>query len=134
MAIKNKVQELAIYQAKNGAIELKPDFDKETFWLSKKQIADIFNIDRSVVSKHIKSIFQDKELDQKLVCANFVHTTKHGSIAGKTQTRLLKHYNLDIVLAVGYRAKFSLAVEFRKWATKISLRTFESSRGYKIIN
>lgn len=119
MTIKNKVQELAIYQAKNGAIELKPDFDKETFWLSKKQIADIFNIDRSVVLKHIKSIFQDKELDQKLVCANFAHTTKHGSITGKTQTRLLKYYNLDIVLAVGYRAKSSLAVEFRKWATKI---------------
>lgn len=118
MTTKNKVQELAIYQAKNGAIELKPDFNKETFWLSKKQIANIFNIDRSVVSKHIKSIFQDKEIDQKLVCANFAHTTKHGSITGKTQTRLLKHYNLDIVLAVGYRAKSSLAVEFRKWATK----------------
>lgn len=54
-----------------------------------------------------------------MVCANFAHTTKHGSIAGKTQTRLLKYYNLDIVLAVGYRAKSSLAVEFRKWATKI---------------
>ncbi len=116
--MKNKPQKLAIYQAKSGAIELRQDFDKETFWANKKQIADIFDIDRSVVSKHIKNIFQDKELDQKLVCADFAHTTKHGSIKNKTQTRLLKYYNLDIVLAVGYRAKSSVAVDFRRWATK----------------
>ena len=84
---KIKIQKLAIYQAKNGAIELRQDFDRETFWANKKQIAAIFDVHRSVVSKHIKNIFQDKELDEKLVCADFSHTTKHGSMKNKTQTR-----------------------------------------------
>lgn len=115
---KTQKTQALIYQAKDGAIELKTGTKNKTLWASKIQIAQIFNIDRSVVSKHIKNIFLDKELNEKLVCANFAHTTKHGSIQDKTQTRNLEHYNLDIILAVGYRAKSSVAIEFRKWATK----------------
>lgn len=107
-----------IYQTKDGAIELRSNTKTETIWASKMQIAQIFGVDRSVVSKHIKNIFSDKELDEKVVRANFAHTTSHGAIKGKTQTKNLEHYNLDIILAVGYRTKSSLAVEFRKWATK----------------
>ncbi len=119
----NKKQQIPseplIYQGKNGAIELKSDSKIETIWANKAQIAQIFGIDRSVVSRHIKNIFIDKELDEKVVCANFAQTTSHGAIKGKTQTRKLEHYNLDIILAVGYRTKSSLAINFRKWATKI---------------
>jgi death-on-curing family protein len=111
-------EKLAIYQTKDGALELRRDFDNNTIWASKKQIAEIFGVDRSVVSRHIKNIFEDKELSAKQVCAKFAHTTKHGSIKGKTQTRNLDYYNLDIILAVGYRTKSSVAIEFRKWATK----------------
>lgn len=107
-----------IYQAKDGAIELKTFVKSQTIWASKKQIAQIFGVDRSVVSKHIKNIFLDQELDQKVVCANFAQTTSHGAIKGKVQTNNLEHYNLDIILAVGYRTKSSLAIEFRKWATR----------------
>lgn len=107
-----------IYQAKDGSIELKGFVKTQTIWASKKQIAQIFGVDRSVVSKHIKNIFLDQELDQKVVCANFSHTTSHGAIKGKVQTNNLEHYNLDIILAVGYRIKSSLAIEFRKWATR----------------
>jgi death-on-curing family protein len=107
-----------IYQAKDGAIELKSFVKTQTIWASKKQIAQIFGVDRSVVSKHIKNIFLDQELDQKVVCANFAQTTSHGAIKGKAQTNNLEHYNLDIILAVGYRTKSSLAIEFRKWATR----------------
>lgn len=107
-----------IYQTKDGAIELRNNIKTETIWASKMQIAQIFGVDRSVVSKHIKNIFSDKELDEKVVRANFAHTTSHGAIKGKTQTKNLEHYNLDIILAVGYRTKSSLAIEFRKWATK----------------
>ena len=107
-----------IYQAKDGAIELKSFVKMQTIWASKKQIAQIFGVDRSVVSKHIKNIFLDQELDQKVVCANFAQTTSHGAIKGKVQTNNLEHYNLDIILAVGYRTKSSLAIEFRKWATR----------------
>ncbi|MCE2687565.1 MAG: virulence protein RhuM/Fic/DOC family protein [Rickettsiales bacterium] len=107
-----------IYQAKDGSIELKSFVKSQTIWASKKQIAQIFGVDRSVVSKHIKNIFLDQELDQKVVCANFAQTTSHGAIKGKEQTNNLEHYNLDIILAVGYRTKSSLAIEFRKWATR----------------
>jgi hypothetical protein len=103
-----------IYQAKNGAIELKFDDKKETVWASQKQIAEIFGIDRSVVTKHIKNIFKDGEVKEKEVCAIFAHTTKHGAIKGKTQVKEIKIYNLDIILAVGYRTNSSQAIEFRK--------------------
>lgn len=116
---KKKISEIIVYQASNGAIELKGDTEQETLWANKKQIAEIFGTDRSVVSRHIKNIFQDKELDEKVVRAYFAHTTQHGSIEGKTQTRTLDFYNLDIILAVGYRTHSSRAIEFRKWATSI---------------
>lgn len=112
-------KQITIYQTENGAIELIADTDIDTIWASKKHIADIFGIDRSVVSRHIKNIFKDAELDEKVVCAKFAHTSQHGAIAGKTQTQLLDYYQLDIILAVGYRTNSKQAIEFRKWATAI---------------
>jgi len=111
--------QLAIYQAENGALELRADASKDTIWASKKQIAEIFGIDRSVVSRHIKNIFNDAELDEKVVCANFAHTTQHGALKGKQQTNLIDYYNLDIILSVGYRTKSSRAIQFRQWANNI---------------
>jgi len=78
----------------NGEIELSIPMEDETIWATTKDIANIFNIDRSVVSRHIKNIFKDGELDEKVVCANFAHTTQHGALSNKTQTRELKYYNL----------------------------------------
>ncbi len=112
---KNK---LMIYQAKNGAIELRGDFNNETVWATQKQIADIFEIDRSVATKHIHNIFKDKELDKEMVCAKFAQTTQHGAIKGKTQTKQVEFYDLDIILAVGYRTNSAKAIAFRIWATK----------------
>jgi hypothetical protein len=103
----------------NGEIELDVSVDKETVWASTNDIASLFVIDRSVVSKHIKNIFKDKELDIDVVCANFAHTTKHGALNNKTQTKLVKYYNLDIILSVGYRTNSVYAIKFRQWATKI---------------
>jgi len=111
-------KEIIIYQSKSGKIEFKGDLQKETLWASQTQIADIFNVDRSVVTKHIKNIFSDKELDEKMVSAKFAQTTPHGAIKEKTQTKDVIFYNLDIILAVGYRTKSSMAVNFRQWATK----------------
>ena len=111
-------KKIAIYQAKNGAIELTLDESREIIWANKKQIAQIFGIDRSVVSRHIKNVFNDAELDSTVVCANFAHTTEHGAIQGKTQTKKVDFYSLDIILAVGYRTNSVKAIEFRKWATK----------------
>jgi len=108
---------VVLYQS--GEIELEISVKDETIWATVKDIAQLFDIDRSVVSRHIKNIFKDKELDEKVVCANFAHTTKHGALSHKTQTRELKYYNLDIILAVGYRTNSVKAIKFRQWATKV---------------
>ena len=107
-----------IFQTNNGSLELKTDSDIETIWASKKQISDIFEIDRSVVSKHIKKIFLNNELDPKVVCANFAHTTQHGAIKEKQQKSIIEYYNLDIILAVRYRTNSKIATQFRQWATQ----------------
>ncbi len=112
MKEKNEENELVIYQTKSGSLEVKSDVGKSTIWASQSQIAKIFGIDRSVVTKHIKNIFSDAELNKKTVCANFAHTGTDG------KTYQVQHYNLDIILSVGYRTNSSRAIEFRKWATK----------------
>lgn len=78
---------IVIYQAPNGAIELKGDFDRETVWASLDQIASVFGRDKSVISRHIKNIFETWELEEKVVVAKNATTAKHGAIPGKTQTR-----------------------------------------------
>ena len=103
----------------NGEIELKVSVDEDTVWLNKKEISQLFDINRSVVSRHIKNIFADKELDKNKVCAFFAQTTSHGAIIGKSQTRNVEYYNLDIILSVGYRVNSSKAISFRKWATQV---------------
>jgi prophage maintenance system killer protein len=108
-----------IFQAANGAIEFRGDFERDTIWGTQKQIANLFDLDRSVVTRHIHSIFNDNELNKTVVSAKFALTTVHGAISGKSQTRLVEHYNLDIILAVGYRTNSAQAIEFRKWATTV---------------
>lgn len=120
----NKNNELAIYQAKSGAIELRTDNNKETIWATQAQLADIFDIERSVVTKHIRNMFNDRELSERSVCANFAHTATDG------KTYQVKMYNLDVVLSVGYRTNSKKAIQFRKWATK-TLRQ-HITQGYTI--
>jgi len=109
-------KKLAIYQAKNGAIELRGDFDNETIWATQKQIAEVFGIERSVVTKHIRNIFKDKEVNKNSTSAIFAQVQKEGRREVKRQ---VEFYNLDIILAVGYRTNSAQAVNFRKWSSKI---------------
>jgi prophage maintenance system killer protein len=115
--LKDVKKKLIIYQAKNGAIELRGDFTRETIWATQAQIADVFAVERSVITKHIRNILKDKELDDFSVCAKFAHTAEDG------KTYQVQYYNLDVILAVGYRANSARAIEFRKWATK-TLRSY----------
>lgn len=108
-AKKDKSQKLAIYQAKSGAIELRQDFDKDTFWATQKDLSIIYNKDQSVISRHINNIFKDKEIDKKSNMQK-MHIAK--------SDKPVELYSLDIILAVGYRANSTKAIEFRKWATK----------------
>ena len=98
-----------VYQAKNGAIELRGDFDKETLWATQIQIAEIFGIDRTVVTKHIGKVLKSKEIDEK-------SNVQKMHIANADRPVAL--YSLDIILAVGYRANSARAMQFRQWATK----------------
>ncbi len=100
---------IVIYQSKSGAIELKGDFKHETVWATQAQIADVFNVGRSVITKHIGNIFKSKEINEK-------SNVQKMHIANSDKPVAL--YSLDIILAVGYRTNSSKAIEFRQWATK----------------
>lgn len=112
MKAKKVKNNLIIYQAKNGAIELRGDFERENIWATQAQIAEVFGSERSVITKHINNILKDNELDEKSVCAKFAHTGNDG------KTYQVQFYSLDIILSVGYRTNSKLAIEFRKWATR----------------
>jgi death-on-curing family protein len=102
----------------DGNTQIDVHFEGESFWLSQDQIAELFERNRTVISKHLKNIFKEGELDTKLVCANFAHTTKHGAIPEKKQTKKVQYYNLDAILSVGYRINSKRGTQFRQWATE----------------
>jgi prophage maintenance system killer protein len=108
---------IVIYE--DGNVELFTTLQDETVWLSQKQMEELFGRERSVISKHIRNIFKEGELDEQVVCANFAHTTQHGAMEGKTQTKELAYYNLDVIISVGYRVKSQQGTRFRIWANKI---------------
>ncbi|MDD3032729.1 MAG: RhuM family protein, partial [Candidatus Pacebacteria bacterium] len=104
-----KKENIIIYQAENGEIRLRADFKKENIWATQAQIGELFDIERSVVTKHIKNILRDNEVDTKSNVQK-MHITN--------SDKLVYIYSLDIILAVGYRAKSTKAIYFRKWVTK----------------
>jgi hypothetical protein len=108
-----------IFKTESGKVNIDVYFKDETLWLTQKLIGQLFEKDRSVVSKHLKNIFDENELQEEVVCANFAHTTSHGAIEDKTQTKSTKFYNLRAITAVGYRVNSNRATEFRKWATEV---------------
>lgn len=101
---------------KNGELELEVTVseDRENVWLSQRQMAELFNVDRTRVTRHINNIYKDGELDEKSTCAENAHM---GSLGVQKYSN--KVYNLDMILAVGYRVKSPNGIIFRKWATSI---------------
>ena len=109
--------EIVLFENQN--VKLEVNVKDETVWLSLEQMAKLYGRDRTVITKHINNIFKDQELDKSEVCAKIAHTTEHGAIKGKTQTRELNYYNLDMIISVGFRVKSRNGIIFRKWANKI---------------
>ena len=103
----------------NQDVKLEVNMQDETVWLTQSQMAQLFDRDRTVITRHINNIFKSAELNKEEVCAKFAHTTEHGAIQGKTQTRELDYYNLDMIISVGYRVNSKKGIMFRKWATKV---------------
>lgn len=109
--------EIALFE--NQDVKLEVNMQDETVWLSLEQMTKLFGRDRTVITRHINNIFKSAELNKEEVCAKFAHTTEHGAIQGKTQTRELDYYNLDMIISVGDRVKSKNGVIFRKWANKV---------------
>ncbi|GMU87427.1 MAG: hypothetical protein AMXMBFR48_26680 [Ignavibacteriales bacterium] len=112
------MSEIVIYKSPENQSQVEVTFEGETFWLTQIQIAELFERERTVVSKHLRNIFREGELDETVVCANFAHTTKHGAIKGKSQKTMVKYYNLDAIISVGYRVNSVRGTQFRQWATQ----------------
>jgi len=110
--------EIVIYTAPDGSTKLQVQLEDETVWLTQGQMANLFDKGRSTVTEHIRNIFKEGELNKEVACRDFRHTTKHGAIEGKTQTKNVKYYNLDVIISVGYRVKSLQGTKFRQWATK----------------
>ena len=110
--------EILLYQ--NGAEKevVNVVFHDENFWLTQKGMAEQFGVKVPAISQHLKNIFLDEELDESMVVSKMEITTPHGAIEGKTQTIEANFYNLDAIIAVGYRVNSKKATRFRQWATK----------------
>ena len=111
--------EILLYQTEDGKIKIETQMIDETVWLSQTQMANLFGVQRPAITKHLKNIFESGELDEKVVGSILEHTTQHGAIEGKTQNKQVKYYNLDTIIAVGYRVNSKRATQFRIWATNI---------------
>lgn len=110
--------ELIIYQNPDGNIKIDVRLEEETVWLTQDQMATLFGKAKSTINEHIKNVFAEGELDEKVVIRKFRITTQHGAMAGKTQEVEVFGYNLDVIISVGYRVKSSQGTQFRIWATQ----------------
>lgn len=120
-------KDLIIYQAKDGALEFKADSKKETIWLTQQQVAQLFDVQKAAISKHVKNIFDTKELSYQATVSKMETVQIEGERKIK---RSVEYYNLDLVLSVGYRVNSIKATQFRQWATK-TLRQ-HITKGYTI--
>ena len=110
--------DIIIYQIQDGEIKIETRLEDETVWLTQAQMSVLFGKGRSTISEHIRNIFSEGELEEKVVCREFRQTTQHGAVVGKTQVRDVTMYNLDVIISVGYRVKSLRGTQFRIWATK----------------
>lgn len=113
----NELQFL-IYNTPQEDVRVDVVIRDETLWLTQKALASLFGVQVPAISKHLKNIFEEGELDEKVVVSNLETTTPHGAIPGKTQTNPTNYYNLDAAISVGYRVNSAKATQFRIWATK----------------
>ena len=108
-----------LYKAKQEDISVDALIKDETIWLTQKAMAELFEIDKSGISRHLKNIFESGELDENVVVAKIAIPTKHGAIPDKEQLSPTNYYNLDAIISVGYRVDSIRATHFRKWATSV---------------
>lgn len=103
---------IILYESTDGALKLEVPIDGDTVWLNAQQMGDLFGIDRSGIVKHIQNVIETNELEVKSTCAKIAQVAKDG------KKRLIDHYNLDMIISVGYRVNSLRGTQFRIWATK----------------
>ncbi len=116
--MENKQSAFILFKTADEKISVDVRFEQETVWLTQEQMAALFGKGRSTITEHIGNVFREGELEEEVVCRNFRLTTQHGAIEGKTQEISVKHYNLDVIISIGYRVKSMRGTQFRQWATK----------------
>ena len=110
---------IVLYTTDDGNTQLEVKLENETVWLTQSQMAELFGRDRTVITRHIRNIFKEGELDESLVCAKNAQTKKYGRRKGYVQTSEIVFYNLDVIISVGYRVKSLNGTRFRIWANHI---------------
>ena len=111
----NEISNFILYTTPNGDVQLDILLQDENLWLTQKGLAELFGVERSVITKHLRNIYDSGELDKVLTCAKFAQVQQEGNRAVR---RELEYYNLDAIISVGYRVNSSKATQFRIWATK----------------
>ncbi|BBI59861.1 RhuM family protein [Vreelandella sulfidaeris] len=106
-------QQIQIFTSEDGQAHLEVTLEQESVWLSQAQMCELFGRERSVITKHIRNVFKEGELERNSVCAKFAHTAEDG------KSYQVDHFNLDVIISVGYRVKSQRGVQFRKWATAV---------------
>jgi len=118
---------ISIFNTKDGSTQIEVKLNNDTVWLNQYQLEELLNTDRTSLNKHISNIYKTEELDEKSTCAKIAQVQQEGERKVK---RTIKYYNLDIIIALGYRVNSKRGTEFRKWASKI-LRDY-LVKGYSI--
>jgi len=111
--------QIEIYQANDGSTQINVQFEQDTVWLTQAQMQELFQKSKATISEHIKNIFSEGELTQKVVVRKSRTTTQHGAIQGKTQESKINLYNLDVIISVGYRVKSQRGTQFKIWANRV---------------
>lgn len=116
MSDQDSTKEIVVFESKDGEAKVKVTTDYDTVWLSQAQLVELFQRSKSVISRHINNIFRDEELERSAVVAKFATVQLEG---GREVEREIEHYNLDMIISVGYRVNSKRGIEFRQWATKV---------------
>ncbi len=111
----DRQNQIEIYQAKDGTTHIEVKFEQETVWLTQDQMASLFGKGRSTITEHILNVFSEKELEQEATSRKYRQVRKEGN---RTVEREIEHYNLDVIISVGYRVKSKQGTQFRIWATQ----------------
>ena len=127
LVVRSSSAEFLIFERQSHSEGIQVRFEEGDLWLTQKGLADLYDVDRTVITKHLKNIYADLELEEKSTSAIFALVQKEGN---RNVERKVNYYNLDVVISVGYRVNSDRAIQFRRWATNV-LKEF-SKKGYII--